>query len=559
MRSVNLSLLRPALEAAVVVARVGEASDPPVAAPGPLRPYLRFARLPGPALDIARRVLDDDDDFRSRVAAATTEGDIGAAGWLWLTRPEGWEEKLDELRKSVTEHALNQREERAERDARRRLGRAEDIARRAEASLARSEKELNELKVDLHQAKADRQAFEAEFGRLNELVARLTEERTAAIRRMKEAENGLAQRSGELRHARHQLRMVQAELDQVLGTDGAARRRPRRSAMAAEQAGPGDQVEPRGQAVHPGPSGAATAPASAEPAFLAPTGAPGEPPAPPPASRESEPPDAAAALVDQVGSWPAEAGSSVADPATVEQVVAHSIAAASAAAQQLSAALAAAARALGPSAFAELVRQHDQSSPASDAPARAQRPGTRPVRRLGGPPGAGSPADRGAVGGAGSDPAGPRRHPVNLPPGLRDDSVQAADFLVRVQGMVVLVDGYNVTHAAWPDETIVEQRNRLVDALNELHARTGAGIEVVFDGDDAEPPAAPAPGGRAAIRVRFSPPGVEADDIVLALVDAYPTKLPVVVASSDRRVIDGARRRGANVVSARQLLAALNR
>jgi hypothetical protein len=113
-------MLRPALEAAVKVARAGEAADPAQPAPPALKRFLNFARLPMPALDIARRVLDEDDSFRQRVAAAVGEKDVGEAGWLWLTRPEGWEVRVDELRKRMQETEHHEREERTERDAQRR-------------------------------------------------------------------------------------------------------------------------------------------------------------------------------------------------------------------------------------------------------------------------------------------------------------------------------------------------------------------------------------------------------------------------------------------------------
>jgi rRNA-processing protein FCF1 len=61
------------------------------------------------------------------------------------------------------------------------------------------------------------------------------------------------------------------------------------------------------------------------------------------------------------------------------------------------------------------------------------------------------------------------------------------------------------------------------------------------------------------VRVRFSDPGVEADDVVIDLIGRIPAATPVIVASSDRRVRDGVRRRGANVVHARQILALLGR
>lgn len=150
-----------------------------------------------------------------------------------------------------------------------------------------------------------------------------------------------------------------------------------------------------------------------------------------------------------------------------------------------------------------------------------------------------------------------RRRPVPLPPGILDDSAEAADFLVRVNGAVLLVDGYNATLSAWPDLPLSEQRDRLVDALAELVARTGADVTVVFDGAEFTQPA----GGRARrpVKVMFSPPEVPADDVILDLVDAAAIHRPVVVASDDRAVQAGAEERGASVLTRSQLLSTLRR
>jgi rRNA-processing protein FCF1 len=61
------------------------------------------------------------------------------------------------------------------------------------------------------------------------------------------------------------------------------------------------------------------------------------------------------------------------------------------------------------------------------------------------------------------------------------------------------------------------------------------------------------------VRARFSPAGVEADDIVVGLVEELPPNRPVVVASNDRAVQERAERRGANVISVGQLMAVLRR
>jgi predicted RNA-binding protein with PIN domain len=152
----------------------------------------------------------------------------------------------------------------------------------------------------------------------------------------------------------------------------------------------------------------------------------------------------------------------------------------------------------------------------------------------------------------------PGRRPIPLPPGLLEEAPESAEHLVRTNGVVLVVDGYNVSHACWPELAIAEQRRRLVDALSELAARTGADVEVVFDGGEHDQPAPPG-ATRQLVKTRFSPPGTEADDVILEMVERYPAHRPVVVATSDRRVRDGVRQRGANVISAGQLLKVLRR
>jgi hypothetical protein len=159
-------------------------------------------------------------------------------------------------------------------------------------------------------------------------------------------------------------------------------------------------------------------------------------------------------------------------------------------------------------------------------------PAPRPRRRAGGRGGA----------------AAATRAPAALPPAVLADTVEAADHLMRLPGALVLVDGYNVTKAAWPDRPLPEQRSTLVDAAGSLAARTGAEVQVVFDG---AAPVATAPADlprRAGVQVRFTREGEEADDAVIGLVAALPPERPVVVVSDDRRVRAGGEGGGANVV-----------
>lgn len=440
------ALLRPALEAAVAVARDGERATPPVMAPGPLRRYLSFARLPDPALEVAKRVLDDDDGFRARVAAAVDEDVVGRAGWVFLTRPDGWQAEVDALRKEAAASDAASREERAERSAQRRLAGAESAAARAETARLAAVAETERLRTELEQQRAAAGEATAEVARLAAELDRVEGERSASVRRLKELERVAADRGAELRAMRHELRMAQAEL------------------AAADTAAP---------ATGSGSAGAVAAPA---------------------------------------------------EPAVDAAAVADALADALAALRAVEASVGAAAQLVGAGASAT---PDDGVSRASGRTRRA-----RPLRGRG-------------------------RRPVDLPPGILDDSPEAAQHVVRAPGALVLVDGYNISHAQWYGRGLAEQRERLLGACAELHARAGVEVEVVFDGSgEAETIANEA---RAGVRHRFTTGGAEADDVILARVDEEPPERPVVVVSSDRRVRDGARERGANVLGARQFLGLVRR
>ena len=220
------ALLRPALEAAVRVARERDEGDADQAVPAALRRFLRFARLPAPALDIARKVIEDDDAFRELVAEQLSESDVGEAGWLWLRRPDGWEERLDALRRARAEADHYEREQRAERDAHRRLGHAEDRARRAEALLARRDSELDAACRELGDARRETQQLAGALDQAEGQLRELHEQRGQAVRRLKQAEAELAQRNADLRQARHEARLREVELGEL--TRGVAGRPPDR-------------------------------------------------------------------------------------------------------------------------------------------------------------------------------------------------------------------------------------------------------------------------------------------------------------------------------------------
>ncbi|MCL2393216.1 MAG: NYN domain-containing protein [Acidimicrobiaceae bacterium] len=151
-----------------------------------------------------------------------------------------------------------------------------------------------------------------------------------------------------------------------------------------------------------------------------------------------------------------------------------------------------------------------------------------------------------------------RRQPLPLPPAVFDDSPEAAEHLVR-SGVLLLVDGYNVSLFAWRELPLPAQRHRLTASLAELAFRTGASIRVIFDGDEQVAYPEWGGGARNPVRVLFSTPGVKADEVIISAVDEHPPDRPVVVATNDREVQDEVRRRGANVITTPQLLGLLRR
>jgi predicted RNA-binding protein with PIN domain len=140
--------------------------------------------------------------------------------------------------------------------------------------------------------------------------------------------------------------------------------------------------------------------------------------------------------------------------------------------------------------------------------------------------------------------------------GTAVSSVVELDALLAVPSLHLVVDGYNVSKTGYPELPLADQRSRLVGQLGSLAARTGVEITVVFDG--AGVITAP-PRGSRGVRVLFSDPGVLADDVIRDLVAAEPQGRPVVVATSDRAVVESVRRCGAHAVPSAVLLKRLVR
>lgn len=162
----------------------------------------------------------------------------------------------------------------------------------------------------------------------------------------------------------------------------------------------------------------------------------------------------------------------------------------------------------------------------------------------------------------GTTESGPR--PADAVPGVRTHTgvtgqlhdVAGLDRLLALPSVHVIVDGYNVTKAGYPDIPLTDQRNRLAHQLASLAARTGAEVTVVFDGADVL--SVPTAGPRG-VRVLFSEQGVQADDVIRDLVSSEPMGRQIVVVTSDRAVAASVRRRGAYAVPSAVLLDRISR
>lgn len=201
--SIELDLLRPALERAVAVARAGLDQVPPVEPPRSLAPLLRFRRLPSRALAAARHAVDDDETFRARVADGADEAILGRAAWLFLIRPDGWSDEIAEL---IAEVEAEQAADRSRSDDRtvEKLGKqVQDLRRRVAEVDAARHAESQRAATALDRVAAMKTALSDQEAALAAAEAA----RQRAVRELKDVEKRLADRTAEVKE-------LQAALDE---------------------------------------------------------------------------------------------------------------------------------------------------------------------------------------------------------------------------------------------------------------------------------------------------------------------------------------------------------
>jgi len=151
---------------------------------------------------------------------------------------------------------------------------------------------------------------------------------------------------------------------------------------------------------------------------------------------------------------------------------------------------------------------------------------------------------------------GVRRSPQAIPGSAYGDDLATLQHLLRVPSIHVIVDGYNVAKLGWPSLSLVQQRDRCIDAAEAMASRWGTRIHVVFDGSTIPGASTTA---RRLVRVSYSPEGVSADDVIRHEVAAVDATVPVAVVTNDRAIVRDVKAMGANTVPSHAVVALARR
>jgi predicted RNA-binding protein with PIN domain len=165
--------------------------------------------------------------------------------------------------------------------------------------------------------------------------------------------------------------------------------------------------------------------------------------------------------------------------------------------------------------------------------------------------GAGGPSGGAGIGAA-KRPE--RRTPLAVPGGRGADDPETLAAWMGTDGVLVLVDGYNVTKhpQGFADRGLEDQRTLLLDLCRRLARRFGADTTVVFDGGTVGP--IPTRLGLGPVEVVFTDAGRTADDEIVARTNAAPPERPVVVVTSDNELRSRVATLGATVTRSPALL-----
>jgi YacP-like NYN domain len=395
--------LRSALEFAVRTSAAWQKCKPPLAVPADIKPFVKQSRLPATVLGRVRRIVDADDEFRTRLADAATPGLVDEVGIEWLRRDVGWEDRVSDL---VERHDQAV----AERDAERQLVQEQRRRVAAEVAAIRTRAELVAVTDRLAEREADLEG--------------LRRRESTAASEMEAARRSITELRQAARHARDRVEAVRRTLERAVSERDEALRR----ATAAESQRD-ELLATRAELDGGSPSG-------------------------PQITRLRELSEAARSLSDRLTALVA----------------------------------------------------------------------TGPLRR----------------------------QPIEVPRDAAKDQRRTAEFLLKVPGILVLVDGYNVAKLAWPDLSLEQQRHNMLDGVDGLARRFGTEFAVILDGADVIGAHA---ARRRLARVRYSPAGTTADDVIREEIAGLDLRRSVAVVTNDGEVRRDVIAAGANIITSDALVA----
>lgn len=204
--------LRAALLKSVEVARAGEKEKPPIDPPARLKPILTFKKFSARVMEQVRAVVETDEEFRERVVADVDEAAVGRIGWLWLTRPEGWEQEYAELAAAAERESEQAADAQSINALEQRLQRAEAALEKAERQRKKADADRDVAKAEAAQARADRSKALDEAKALTADLGEMHREREAAQRSLGRALRTQDRTAAKLKSAQTQLDRLKKEL-----------------------------------------------------------------------------------------------------------------------------------------------------------------------------------------------------------------------------------------------------------------------------------------------------------------------------------------------------------
>ncbi len=208
--AIEVDLLAALCELTVVVAQAGQRLSPPLDIPSALKPFLKFTRiLPPQGVRVVRKILDTDEGWRTRVAAAATPALVGEAGMLFLTRQDGWEVLYANLVAKKRTEATTEGSQRTIRDLERRLAAAQDridsLTKELISTRSDGESRIAQQRTD---ALANANSLRKERDRITALLADVASAQAAA----KHADSERVKATKELDQTKANLSLASSEI-----------------------------------------------------------------------------------------------------------------------------------------------------------------------------------------------------------------------------------------------------------------------------------------------------------------------------------------------------------